>query len=177
MEFIISIASLLISVIALYFTALPTYRKYMSKEEKILLTIADDKIEDSVVHLSVVYFNDAYRDVLIANSFIQLDNVDHAGYFTYENKLLAERWISPILLEGKKQAFVRLEYKFDWARTSQADVKLRVVTLYTNSHGKQCSDSFTCGRLYANERRCPVIEAYHIGHRLDSTERMYSMKI
>lgn len=47
-----------------------------------------------------------------------------------------ERWIVPIVLEGKKHAAVQLEYKVDWNIVQSGEVDIYVETDYISSVGK-----------------------------------------
>lgn len=171
---LLSIVSIVVSCVALFFTALPIYKKFMSKKEVILLVVSEKKIENDSIKLSVVYFNDVYRDVLISNSFISLNNKKNIGNFTYDNKESVERWIVPIVLEGKKHAAVQLEYKVDWNIVQSGEVDIYVETDYISSVGKKCHDSFLCGHLSITEMGHRIIEMKHIIHQLDKQEDLYS---
>ena len=69
MEIYISIIAILISAISLYFSAYPVYLKYIRKAEETILTVTDNKVENGIIKLSVVYSNVEYRGIIITNSY------------------------------------------------------------------------------------------------------------
>lgn len=172
MELIIPIFSLLLSIAAFYITSIPIRRKYLSKKEIILLTVAESKRIDTVIRLIVVYTNNACRDVLITNSWIQLSDSKCLGAFVYDNKEFNEKWITPINLKGKEHSSVILECDVNWEKVKSKEIIVYVKTNYINSSGIKCCDSFKCGILEKTQ-----ISFNHITHQLEKEICGCSMKI
>lgn len=168
MELYISIIAILISAISLYFSAYPVYCKYIKKAEKTILTVTDNKIENGIIKLRVVYSNVEYRGIIITNSYIMLSSTPMSNVYTHSNDMASKSWIKPIVFTEKGNSSLVLEYVLpDLSNIRLDDVCIIIKTQYIDSKGKNKCDNFNVGQLVKTDKNAVATYVEHIGHVLN----------
>lgn len=171
MEFIFSDSLSLVAIIISFFSATPIYYIYFRKKERILLTVAENKIENEKLKLSIVYSNVEYRQSIITNSFIQLNSKADVSRFTEENYLSGKDWIIPVVLSGKEHVSIILEYPLpNIVQEEKIDVVIK--TCYISSEGDSYCDDFNIGFLSKNDIGRMYIYVEHLEHKLEKTKTL-----
>ena len=177
MELLISIIAILISAISLYFSAYPVYCKYIRKAEKTILTVTDNKVENDIVKLCVVYSNVEYRGIIITNSYIMLSSTPLSNAYTNSNDKASRTWIEPIVFTEKGNSSLVLEYVLpDLSNIKLDDVCIIIKTRYIDSKGKNKCDNFNVGQLVKTDNNKITTYVEHIGHILNGEEVLAAFK-
>lgn len=177
MELFISIIAILISGLSLYFSAYPVYCKYMRKAEKTLLTVTDNKVENDIIKLCVVYSNLEYKGIIITNSYIMLTSTSLSNVFTYSNDKVSKLWIKPIVFPEKGNSSLVLEYTLpDLSNIKLDNINIIVQTCYIDSKGKKRRDDFNVGLLVRTDSGAIATYVEHIGHTLLGKEILGTFK-
>lgn len=177
MELFISIIAILISGISLYFSAYPVYCKYMRKAEKTVLTVTDNKVENDIIKLCVVYSNLEYKGIIITNSYIMLSSTPLSNVYTYNNDKASKSWIEPIVFTEKGNSSLVLEYVLPELSNIKLDnVNIMIQTCYIDSKGKNKRDDFNVGLLVQTDSGAIATYVEHVGHILSGTEILGTYK-
>ena len=177
MELFISIIAILISAISLYFSAYPVYCKYIRKTEETILTITDNKVENGIIKLCVVYSNVEYRGIIITNSYIMLSSTPLSNVYTYSNDKASKLWIKPIVFTEKGNSSLVLEYVLpDLSNIRLDDVCIIIKTRYIDSKGKNKCDNFNVGQLVKTDNGAIATYVEHVGHILNGEEVLAAFK-
>ena len=177
MEIYISIIAILISAISLYFSAYPVYCKYIRKAEETILTVTDNKVENGIIKLSVVYSNVEYRGIIITNSYIMLSSNPLSNVYTYSNDKASKSWIKPIVFTEKGNSSLVLEYVLpDLSNIRLDDVNVIIQTCYIDSKGKNRHDDFNVGLLVRTDSGAIATYVEHTGHTLSGKKILGSFK-
>mgnify|MGYP003301887168 CR=1 FL=1 len=171
MELFISIIAILISAISLYFSAYPIYCKYMREAEETVLTVTDNKVENGIIKLCVVYSNLEYKGIIITNSCIMLSPTPLSNVFTYSNDKASKSWIEPIVFTEKGNSSLVLEYALpDLSITRLDNINIMIQTYYIDSKGKSRRDDFNVGLLSQTDNGAIAAYVEHVGHVLKGEE-------
>ena len=173
MSDLISFLALIISAI----TAVPVYRHYLRKAEKNILTVTDNKVENGIIKLRVVYSNVEYEGIIITNSFIMLTSPQLTNTYTYSNDVASKVWIEPIVFTGIGNKSIILKYALlELSDIAIDDVYIVVKTYYIDSKGKNRCDDFNVGQLVRTDNGAIVTYVEHIGHVLNGEEVIAALK-
>ena len=143
----------------------------MSKAEKTILTITDNKVENDIIKLSVVYSNLEYKGIIITNSYIMLTSTSLSNAFTYSNDKASKSWIKPIVFTEKGNSSLVLEYVLPELSNIKLDnVNIIVQTYYIDSKGKNRRDDFNVGLLVRTDSGSIATYVEHVGHTLSGKE-------
>ena len=164
-QYVVPIVALLVSFLSLYFIGLPVYCQYLDRKEMILLTAASGKMENGKISLFVIYSNVKYRQVVISSACLALEMKDSLNRFAKENYIVSGKFANPIVLPGKGQSCIELDYPCPEIQGEEI-VDIKVATMYVNSQGITKKDSFTIGMLYKTNNNQPIIEISYLRHQL-----------
>ena len=103
---IISSLSFIVSFLALYFSLRPV----LCKRKELFMTVAENSIDRDKIRLSIVYYNNGYKSMILANSYISLSSKTRVNAFTKDNMFVSMKGMKPIMLEGKKHCGIEIEY-------------------------------------------------------------------
>lgn len=169
----ISFLALIISAI----TAVPVYRHYLRKAEKTILTVTDNKVENGIIKLRVVYSNVEYEGIIITNSFIMLTSPRLINTYTNSNDVASKVWMEPIVFTNKENKSLILEYELPELSNIEFDnVNIKVKTYYIDSKGKNKCDDFNVGLLVRTDNGVIVSYVEHVGHILSGKDVLASFK-
>lgn len=173
MSDLISFLALIISAI----TAVPVYRHYLRKAEKNILTVTDNKVENGIIKLRVVYSNVEYEGIIITNSFIMLTSPQLTNTYTYSNDVASKVWIEPIVFTNKENKSIILEYELPELSNIELDnVNIIIKTYYIDSKGKNRCDDFNVGLLVRTDNGAIATYVEHVGHILKGEEVLAALK-
>lgn len=173
MSDLISLLALAVSII----TAIPVYNHYLRKVEKTILTVTDNKVENGIIKLCVVYSNLEYKGIIITNSYIMLTSTSLSNAFTYSNDKASKSWIKPIVFTEKGNNSLVLEYKLpDLSNIKLDNINIIIQTCYIDSKGKNRCDDFNVGLLVRTDSGAIATYVEHVGHTLSGKEILGTFK-
>lgn len=149
----------------------------MRKAEKTVLTVTDNKVENGIIKLCVVYSNLEYKGIIITNSYIMLSSTSLSNVYTYSNDKASKSWIKPIVFTEKGNSSLVLEYTLPDLSNIRIDhVNIIVQTCYIDSKGKNRRDDFNIGLLVRTDSGAIATYVEHVGHVLNGEKVLATFK-
>lgn len=143
----------------------------MNKAEKTVLTVTDNKVENGIIKLCVVYSNLEYKGIIITNSYIMLTSTSLSNALTYSNDKASKSWITPIVFTEKGDSSLVLEYTLpDLSNVRLDNVNIVIQTYYIDSKGENRRDDFNVGLLVRTDSGAIATYVEHVGHTLSGTK-------
>lgn len=149
----------------------------MSKAEKTVLTVTDNKVENGIIKLCVVYSNLEYKGIIITNSYIMLTSTSLSNALSYSNDKASKSWITPIVFTEKGNSSLVLEYTLpDLSNVRLDNVNIVIQTYYIDSEGKNRRDDFNVGLLVRTDSGAIATYVEHVGHTLSGKDILGTYK-
>lgn len=169
------IVSLTISLFTLIVTGIPILCHYFDWRRKIVMTVAESKVEIDKIRISLVYVNRGYKQLIISNSFISLSTMNDSNRFTVGNMVASESKFTPIILKGKSNIGVILEYSIPKLSYIDNETKVYIHTHYVCFKGKYLFDRIEIGNLGKNDTIPVFLTLTHESVELKNQESLLSM--
>jgi len=145
----------------------------MREAEETVLTVTDNKVENGIIKLCVVYSNLEYKGIIITNSYIMLSSTSSSNVYTYSNDKASKSWIKPIVFTEKGNSSLVLEYTLpDLSNIRLDNINIIVQTCYIDSKGENRRDDFNVGLLVRTDSGAIATYVEHVGHTL-SGEKIF----
>lgn len=169
------IVSLAISLFTLIVTGIPVLCHYFDWRKKIVMTVAESKVEKDKIRISLVYVNRGYKQLIISNSFISLGATTDSNRFTEGNMVASQSKFTPIILNGKNNIGIILEYSIPKLSNINNETKVYIHTHYVCFKGKFLFDRIEIGSLGNNDISPAFLTLTHKSIELKNQEGLLSM--
>ena len=168
----ISFLSLLVSVVALLFSLRPV----LCKKKELVMTIAENSINKDMIKLSIVYYNKGYKSMILAKSYISLNNRNKVNEFTKDNMFASMKCMSPIMLESKKHCGIEIEYPISDLSKIEEGIDIHVHTSYICFEGIYYNDNSIVGMLNKNDEVPIIVSVFHERIKLAKNKPIATMR-
>lgn len=169
---IISSLSFIVSFIALYFSLKPV----LCKKKELFMTVAENGIDRDKIRLSIVYYNNGYKSMILANSYISLNNRNKVNAFAKDNMFASMKGMKPIMLEGKKHCGIEIEYPISDLPKIENDIDIHVHTSYVCFEGMYYTDNSIVGILNRNDETPMIVSVFHERIELSKEQPIATMR-
>lgn len=174
----ISIISLIVSIIAVIFTAIPVIRKYWEDREKITLVACNGRLINNTLYIVATYVSRNWQNATIVHSHIHLSMKNSFNRFTQTNHECRCVFFKPIILSGKMHASVELKYPLPDLKDAEInDVTVSIQTDYIGTKGERKDDSTVIGRLHINDIKVRSVGIFHSVNQLKGRKTIISMQL
>ena len=169
---IISFLSFIVSFIALYFSLKPV----LCKKKELFMTVAENSIDKDKIRLSIVYYNNGYKPMILANSYISLSSKTRVNAFTKDNMFASMKGMKPIMLEGKKHYGIEIEYPISDLSKIETGVDIHIHTSFVCFDGVYYTDNSIVGMLDKNDEVPIIVSVFHERIELSKDQPITTMR-
>lgn len=161
MEQFMLYSSFAISLINLIVATIPVAFHYFDWRKQLVMTIAENEVTKEKFKLTIVYYNNGYKSMILANSYISLNKRNNVNVFTKDNMFASMKGMSPIMLEGKKHYGIEIEYPISDLSKIENDIDIHVHTSYVCFDGIYYNDNSIIGMLTKNDEAPMIVSIFH----------------
>ena len=161
MEEIMLYSSFVISIINLVVASIPVAFDYFDWRKQLVMTIAENEVAKEKFKLTVVYYNNGYKPMILANSYISLSSKTRVNAFTKDNMFASMKGMKPIMLEGKKHCGTEIEYHISDLSKIGNDIDIHVHTSYICFEGIYYTDNSVVGVIDKNDEAPIIVSVFH----------------
>ena len=161
MEQILLYSSFVISILNLVVATIPVAFHYFDWRKQLVMTIAQNEVTKEKFKLTIVYYNNGYKSMILANSYISLNNKKRINAFTKDNMFTSIKGMKPIMLEGKKHCGIEIEYPISDVSKIENNIDIHVHTSYVCFKGIYYTDNSIVGVLNRNDEVSMIVSVFH----------------
>lgn len=176
MEEIMLYSSFAISIINLVVATIPVAFHYFDWRKQLIMTIAENEVTKENFKLTIVYYNNGYKSMILANSYISLNNRNKVNAFTKDNMFASMKGMNPIMLEGKKHCGIEIEYPISDLSKIENDIDIHVHTSYVCFEGMYYTDNSIVGMLNRNDEAPIIVSVSHKSIELSKEQPIATMR-
>lgn len=176
MEQIMLYSSFIISIINLVVATIPVAFHYFDWRKQLIMTVAENKVTKEKFKLTIVYYNNGYKPMILANSYISLSNRNKVNAFTKDNMFASMKCMRPVMLEGKKHCGIEIEYLISDLSKIEEDIDIHVHTSYVCFEGIYYNDNSIVGMLNRNDEIPIIVSVFHERIKLAKNKSIATMR-